>query len=237
MRVKNFFRSSLFNDVLGITGLRPIITAFRVLFKLERDMGHFKSSARWSSVDKSGNPIPWYSYPSIEFLKTLDLRRKSVFEFGSGNSTLYFSTKAKKVTSVESSERWYLNIKEKTRRRKNVTLIYAPLKNGYTNAISSNRARFDIIIVDGAFRKNTATIALRKLKRDGFIILDNADWFPNTAEFLRSRGLTEVDFTGFGPITPYRTTTSMFFSRHTIFKYLAKSHPPTPIGGIHQITD
>src|SRR6478672_6746984 len=58
-------------------------------------------------VNKNGDPIPWYTYPAIEYLEQFDFRKKNIFEWGSGNSSLYFSKKANKVTSIEHDKNWY----------------------------------------------------------------------------------------------------------------------------------
>ena len=35
-------------------------------------------------LDKEGNPIPWYTYPAIEYLSQFDYQDKKIFEFGCG---------------------------------------------------------------------------------------------------------------------------------------------------------
>ncbi len=48
--------------------------------------------------------------------------------------------------------------------------------------------------------------------KDGaLVILDNADWYKNTAKLLRDIGFIEVDFHGFSHINGYTFTTSLFF--------------------------
>jgi hypothetical protein len=42
-------------------------------------------------------------------------------------------------------------------------------------------------------------------------ILDNADWFPNTAKLIRTAGFVQVDFIGAGPVNSYTWCTSIFF--------------------------
>ena len=46
-------------------------------------------------VDKDGNPLPWISIPAIEILREKDLGDLFVFEYGSGNSTIWFSESKK----------------------------------------------------------------------------------------------------------------------------------------------
>jgi hypothetical protein len=56
-------------------------------------------------------------------------------------------------------------------------------------------------------------VALEALREGGLIILDNADWLPESSNLLRSSGLLEVDFTGFAPICGHVQTTSFYFHR------------------------
>ena len=51
--------------------------------------GFFKSVLRRASIDRRGLPIPWYTYPAIDFLVQIDFSDKTVFEYGCGNSTLW----------------------------------------------------------------------------------------------------------------------------------------------------
>src|SRR5262245_47345504 len=66
--------------------------------------GHLRSAALMRSVDANGDPIPWITYPAIEFLKQLDLRDKTVFEYGCGGSTIFWGRNAGRVDSVEHNQ-------------------------------------------------------------------------------------------------------------------------------------
>ena len=70
----------------------------------------------------------------------------------------------------------------------------------YVDVIEEFPAGFDVIVVDGAARGLTrlkcARAAVQYLKPGGMIILDNADWLPESARMLRNAGLIEVDMTG-----------------------------------------
>ena len=63
------------------------LKAARVLW---RDYVHLKSVVAQRPVDADGRPLPWYTYPAIEYLEQLDFRDRTVFEFGSGASTLFW---------------------------------------------------------------------------------------------------------------------------------------------------
>ena len=69
--------------------------------------GWFKAFRTKTSIDNSSNPIPWVSYPFIDFISERLNIKMNIFEFGSGNSTLYFSKKVNSITSVEHNKTWY----------------------------------------------------------------------------------------------------------------------------------
>jgi hypothetical protein len=91
---------------------------------------HFLSPSGWkisklknSPMNKNYKPLPWFSYSAIEFLNNLDIKSKTVFEYGSGNSTLWWSTKVKNVISIEHDELWYKNINKKLEKNVDLKLI------------------------------------------------------------------------------------------------------------------
>ena len=189
----------------------PSLKAARVLW---RDYAHLESVKSQRAVDAEGNPLPWYTYPAIEFLRQLDFSDKTVFEYGSGMSTLFWAGKAKRVVSVEDDEQWCGTLRNLL--PANAELIYEPDLANFPGIISS-RGEFDIIVVDGPARGRTRLkcchAALPHLGEGGLIILDNSDWLPESAKTLREHGLLEVDMTGFAPICGHVQTTSLFFHR------------------------
>src|SRR5687768_912204 len=77
------------------------------------DYAHVRSAALQQAVDADGRAVPWYTYPAIEYLRQLDFSDKTVFEYGSGNSTLFWGASAKRVVSAEEDERWYETLRSK----------------------------------------------------------------------------------------------------------------------------
>lgn len=185
--------------------------AAKACWNLERRYGHWRTAATGESVDADGSPLPWYTYPAIEYLRQFDVSNWDVFEFGSGNSTLFWAGRCRQVTAVEDDPEWHRALLAKI--PPNVTYLFETDVGRYPDAVTRPGRSFDCIIIDGSFRKECAQAALEKLKRGGLMILDNSDWFPNTAALLRNAGLLQVDFHGFGPINGYSWTTSLFLSR------------------------
>ena len=68
--------------------------------------GWARSVVENASIDLDG-PIPWYTYPSILDLKRVVRPEARVFEYGSGNSTIWWQSRAREVVSVEHDRPWY----------------------------------------------------------------------------------------------------------------------------------
>lgn len=182
------------------------------------DYAHVRSAALQQAVDADGRAVPWYTYPAIEYLRHLDFSGKEVFEYGSGNSTLFWGAAAKHVVSAEEDERWYETLRSKL--PPNCELILETDLARYVDVIRRYPEGFDVIVVDGASRGRTrlkcSRVALECLRPGGLIILDNSDWLPESSRVLRESGLIQVDMTGFVPINGHTQTTSLFFHREFV---------------------
>ncbi len=176
-----------------------------------RKFGYYRSLVAKLPVGADGGPIPWFTYPAIEYLKQLDLSQKSVFEFGSGNSSRFFSTTALAVYSIEDDREWFIRMSQE--KSSNQTLIFAETGNDYINAIQSLGKKFDVILVDGSNRFECIKQSVSYLNPGGMIILDNSDWFPKSTKFLRDQGFIQVDFIGMGPLNGFTWSTSVFLHR------------------------
>ena len=71
------------------------------------DTGWFNSFKSGEPVGNNFEPLPWFTYSFIDFLTERLNNDFDVFEFGSGNSTLFFAKRIKHVTSVEHNVEWY----------------------------------------------------------------------------------------------------------------------------------
>lgn len=61
--------------------------SMRVWEAIQHEYGYDLSARTNSCVDADGDPIPWYTYPAIEYLAGLSFTGKDVWEYGCGNST------------------------------------------------------------------------------------------------------------------------------------------------------
>ena len=188
---------------------RPIIKPYQIVGILNK-FGHAQSIKKELSIDQNGDPIPWFTYPSIHYINQLNLKDKIIFEWGSGYSSSYFCNRAKAVYSVEHNLEWYKQVQKFG--LENHHLLFKTDRE-YVNSIKEQGKKFDIIIVDGVLREECLEIAPQFLQEGGMIILDNSDRHPSEAEKLRKKKFIQVDFHGFGPINKYTWTTSLFLDR------------------------
>lgn len=64
--------------------------------------GHFTGKV----ARADGSPTPWITYPARAFLDDVLLPEMKVFEFGAGNSSLYFRGRCAELFSVEHDPEW-----------------------------------------------------------------------------------------------------------------------------------
>jgi hypothetical protein len=185
------------------------------------------------AVDADGEPIPWYTYPAIEYLRSFNFKECDVFEFGAGNSSLFWSTHARSIVSVEDNRGWFQSVDKMA--QKNQIVIHRDLEAGYVNSLSEQGKSFHVIVIDGRWRRRCANEAIKFLAVGGAIVLDNSDWYSESSRFLRENGFFQIDFSGYGPINAYCWTTSIFIKTPTSLQ--RNFVGPAPIGGIRQRAD
>lgn len=223
----NFFRK-LVKFVLPNLNNRPYDDRATSFMKIiDEGYGNKVSSECKKSVDADGLPLPWFTYPAIEYLKQLDLKEKSILEWGTGNSTKFFASRCKDILSIEDNEEWYNYIK--TELPINAKSILASVEEYEKIPLNIDR-KYDIIIVDGIKRSECLNVSLSILNESGIIIFDNSDRNPELCLTLRNENLIQIDFHGFGPINPYTWTTSIFLNSNFDFKPISKQ-PSIPVGG------
>jgi hypothetical protein len=217
--IKNFLKIML--PQFLIEKMMKIIKQVHNFRALSVEYGQWSTIKDWNSVDESGYPTPWYTYPATEYLSHLDFTKMTIFEYGSGNSTLWWSQRAENILSVEDDENWFEKIKNPLQKKGTQYLLKTNKLEYIEAAYNSN----DVFIIDGQFRRECAEHVAKVGGAAAMIILDNSDWYPSTVEFLRnSLNWVQVDFHGFGPINNYTWTTSIFINpiRHHELVYIKK---------------
>ena len=67
--------------------IRSVGTAALTPLYFSARSGHFKSSFKRAAVTPRGDPLPWYTFPCIDFLRQRKFAGRSVLEFGGGQSS------------------------------------------------------------------------------------------------------------------------------------------------------
>ena len=214
----------------SITGIGHYENA--ILSITEKEYGYFNSVFKNQACDMAQQPVPWFTYAAIEFIKQLNLVDKVVFEWGSGNSSLFFANRVKNIYSIEHNQEWYDKVKANKMQNQEVEFVESTI-DSYVNSINKRDTFYDIIIIDGdLFRKECALEAIKYLNKGGIIILDNSDWFKGAAKVLSDAGLIQADYHGFGPINDYTWVTSIFYHKEYKFEYLNNIRPAYANGGM-----
>lgn len=176
-------------------------------------IGWFNAFDQQQAIDEGGNPIPWVTYSFIDFIKPRLTKDLSIFEYGSGNSTLFYAKNTRRVVSVEHDEAWFRKIVNQ--KANNAEMIFCELDKGglYSQKVSSLDEKFDIIIVDGRDRVNCCKYAIGGLKENGVIVLDDSEreHYTEARIFLKEKGFKEISFSGISPGLFYEKATSVFY--------------------------
>ena len=159
-------------------------------------------------VDGQGQPVPWITFPTLDYLSQLDFSQANILEYGGGQSSLRWAARAKKITTVEDRADWAEVIRSKA--PENLRLIGPVEGPCYVETPPQEGRMFEVIVIDGFLRPEYARAALPFLVEHGLLILDNSDWHASLCTRLRSQGTMQIDFHGFGPVKQYTWYTSIF---------------------------
>lgn len=178
--------------------------------------GWFNSFKTKKSVDANGNSIPWYTYSFIKFFESRLNKKISVFEYGCGGSTFWFSSKVKQICSVEHDIEWFK--KFEGHKFSNVQICHQGLdeNESYSKAISKFDLNFDVVVVDGKERNSCVINCLQKLTENGIVIIDNSDRidYQTSFDLLKEKGFKRLDFWGMTPIIADISCTSVFYKNN-----------------------
>lgn len=204
-----------------LTSLLKVITSprrLRMLLSFNHkgylhDIGWFNAFDQMAPVGRANQPIPWVTYSFIDFISRRLNKKLSVFEFGSGNSTLFYANYAGSVVSVEHDKNWFDKISGD--KPDNSEMIYCELvRDGdYCRTPLRIGKKFDIVIVDGRDRVNCCKQAVNAINEGGVIVLDDSerDFYRDGVDFLKAKGFKELALTGISPGLFYRKATSIFY--------------------------
>ena len=173
----------------------------RLLYKSDSYLvmsGYIRSLQEGYPCKLNGDPIPWMNYNVISFLESRFTKDITLFEYGSGYSTLFYSKLVREVTSIETDVDWYNKMEKLI--GNNVQLICLDFKEGgeYSRYISKTNKKYDVVVIDGKDRNRCAENAIDSLSERGVIIFDDtgSSAYAAGVRFLVNRGFRKLDFEG-----------------------------------------
>lgn len=175
-----------------------------------KESGYIKSVITNKPCKQDGSPIPWMNYNIISFLEQRLSKDLSLFEYGSGNSTLFFSNLVSSVVSVECNRKWYEYVVKTI--PENVKLLLCDPYDSeiYSKIIQRQEKKFDVVVVDAKDRVNCLINAQHSLTEKGVMILDDSrgEGWHSVIDHLQKQGFKKLDFEGLKPgrTSGYRTT-------------------------------
>lgn len=194
-------------DILAFFGLRCNRTSYL------KQVGWFASFRRLMPVDAQNHAVPWYTYSAIDFLASRLRPDMEVFEYGSGNSTLWWAARVAKVVSCEHDQEWFSRMA--SRMPGNVDYRQADLEpaGDYARAILHGGQKFDVVLIDGRNRIECAKNAVKAIQANGVIIWDDGErpQYREGYEHLAAHGFRRLDFSGIAPMHSSGKLTSVFY--------------------------
>lgn len=212
---------------MAVTLSKKINTFFRLLAKPKLinvlvsfyhsgyllETGWIRSYLNGFPVDKAGNSLPWFTLSFISFLETRLDNTINIFEYGAGNSTIYFSSRVKNLTSVESDSVWLNQLKPKLPQNCIIESVTSTDPGAYSKRIFDFDQKFDIVIVDAIFRNESMINCIPALSDRGVVILDDSerDEYQLTISEMMRLGFRKIDFWGMAPGVTFNKCTSIFY--------------------------
>ncbi len=168
-----------------------------------RNIPRYISDIRKSPLDLG---LPWFSYGAIDFLECYLKPDMTVFEYGSGGSTVFFSKRTARVVSREPDPVWLQRARSALPHAENVEFV----PGGHVSSL------FDVIIIDHGEapyskhavenRRETFELAERFVTPGGIIVVDDSWRHKNIR-----KGRNVRVFEGIGPCRIGVTSTDIFF--------------------------
>ena len=163
--------------------------------------GWIESKRRGYPCRPDGSELPWMNYAVIAFLERRLNKTLSVFEYGSGYSTLFYARRVRNVISVEYDQAWIASIGPRLPPNASVLFVPDDVDGDYCRAIARSGDSFDVVVVDGKDRENCVKQSMQALSSRGVIVLDDSQraGYAPAISYAQDNGYLTVDFEGLKP--------------------------------------
>jgi hypothetical protein len=196
--------------------VRSVVTAVATPLDFAFRSGHARSSFANRAVTSGGEPLPWYTYPAIDFLRARDFGDRTILEFGGGQSTFWWAERSRHVLTFEADEEWYAALRPRIPSNVDLVLVTAASRAAQVQEVRTQigSSRFDVIVIDGLYREDMCAVAQSAVSVDGCIVADDSEGFE-IFERMRASRLSRVDFYGYQPGVSLPHCTSVFFTERS----------------------
>jgi hypothetical protein len=177
------------------------------------ESGWFETFGQGLSIKKNGEPLPWFSYAAIFFLEPRLKKIMRVFEYGCGQSTLWWAHRVAIVHACEHDAKWFDLMRARIPANVDLRSVAFEENGAYCRNIAEFNNRFNIVVIDGRDRVNCAKNCLEALTRDGIIIWDDAERekYREGYDFLAANCFKRIDFASLAPGKTYQQSTAIFY--------------------------
>jgi hypothetical protein len=178
-----------------------------------RKLGWVESVRSQKPCRKDGSPIPWMNYHVIGFLEDRLTDDLSLFEYGSGNSTMFYASKVGYVKSIEMDEGWFTYVRDSMPANVDLVLFNSADGAEYCEISGQQDRKFDVVVVDAAERTECLMHADKAVTDRGVVLLDDATFEVHKPgmEYLARQGFRRLDFEGLKPASIRAYRTSIFY--------------------------
>lgn len=178
--------------------------------------GWLRSLSEKKPVNSDGEPLPWMNYSIIKLLEDRLKSDISVFEYGSGFSTLFFAKRVGSIDSIEFNADWYEQIKSSLPKNATITFVEKDIDGNYCRSIFRMGKKYDLLVIDGRDRVNCFKQGLNFLTESGVILLDdsNRDKYSECFNIAQANGFKFLSFQGLKPTSKKTFETTVFYKNN-----------------------
>lgn len=148
----------------------------------DRDAGALRDFVFWVRTslfraDMVDLDLTWFTFAATRHLAARIQPGLTIFEWGSGASTIFFARRGCRVWAAESDPVWLGLIAQRLEPEQDVQLLsFDGATDSYVEAVRMGPCEgFDLIVVDGRRRIDCLRRGIERLRPGGTLILDDSD--------------------------------------------------------------
>lgn len=184
--------------------------------------------------------VAWMPFPAWAFVDSVLRPHFTVFEYGSGGSTLLYSKRVSKLVSVEHDAQWFAYVRDALVKDSitNCEYLFIPPEPGNESQTRPDDPRsyssssrhyqgfdfsryassidrfpdefFDLVVVDGRARPSCVRHACSKVRLGGYLLLDDSQRNHYRSAISMLSNWERHRFLGPGPYAPYFWETTIW---------------------------